>query len=236
MLATAATQSGRHALAQAARSQSALAFTAIAALCVYFAFRGVANPRLRGWTQLYWICGLLLVFMAPTLFPGLTPARIDFALTFWLGRHGADAPIAPGEILLARAALAAGFAAFAGLCAHDAGHRLREALWELGLVDAEGGDFHRAAPGRGGPRRERTKVHAEDESRNDGAAFGHRSEVSEIAWAFAALGLRIGASRADIERAYRERMKRAHPDHGGSAQAAARLNQARDLLLPHGRR
>ncbi len=50
----------------------------------------------------------------------------------------------------------------------------------------------------------------------------------------ATLGVRLGASKAEIERAYRTKMKRAHPDHGGSVARAAALNQARDLLLPHG--
>ncbi|HYA80062.1 MAG TPA: hypothetical protein VED87_03925 [Methylocystis sp.] len=243
MLATAAAQTGHEALAQAARAQTALAFTAIAALAVYFAFRGFTNPRLRRWTQLYWICGLLLVFVAPSLFPSLTPAHIDYALTFWVGQRGRDGLIAPGDILLARAGLGAAIAAFAGLCAHDAAHRLREALWELGLMDVEEEDLRRAAPGAapgavpgGGPQRERAGRAREGEPDNDAPSFGHRKEVSETAWAFAALGLRSGASRSEIERAYRARMKRAHPDHGGSAQAAARLNQARDLLLPHGRR
>ena len=230
-----AAHGGRQALAQAARGQTTLAFTATAMLGIYFALRGFANPRVRRWTQLYWICGLLLVVMAPTFFPSLTPAHIDYALTFWVGQLEPDGLIAPGAILLARAALAAAMAGFAGLCAHDAAHRLREALWELGLIDMEEEDFRRAVPG-GGPRREPPGGAKQDKSDGDAPSFGHRNGVSEAAWAFAALGLRIGASRGEIERAYRERMKRAHPDHGGSAQAAARLNQARDLLLPHGRR
>lgn len=45
------------------------------------------------------------------------------------------------------------------------------------------------------------------------------------------LGLRPGASREDVERAYRERAKRAHPDAGGSHAAMAELNTARDAAL-----
>ncbi|MGE3142230.1 MAG: DnaJ domain-containing protein [Hyphomonadaceae bacterium] len=45
------------------------------------------------------------------------------------------------------------------------------------------------------------------------------------------LGVGPGASSADIRAAYRAKMTRAHPDHGGSHEQAARLNAARDLLL-----
>jgi hypothetical protein len=48
--------------------------------------------------------------------------------------------------------------------------------------------------------------------------------------AYQLLGLRDGASIADVTRAHRRLMKQAHPDAGGSTQRAARLNQAKDLL------
>jgi hypothetical protein len=49
--------------------------------------------------------------------------------------------------------------------------------------------------------------------------------------ALALLGLREGASEEDIRAAYRRAMRAAHPDAGGDAVLAARLNAARDLLL-----
>ncbi len=49
--------------------------------------------------------------------------------------------------------------------------------------------------------------------------------------ALAVLGLAAGASVADIRAAHRRLMQAAHPDHGGSDWMAARLNQARDILL-----
>ncbi len=49
--------------------------------------------------------------------------------------------------------------------------------------------------------------------------------------AYQILGLQPGASREDIQAAYRRLIQRVHPDHGGSSYLAARLNQARNVLL-----
>lgn len=50
--------------------------------------------------------------------------------------------------------------------------------------------------------------------------------------ALAVLGLHEGASDEDIRNAYSALIKKVHPDRGGSAYLAARVNLARDLLLP----
>jgi hypothetical protein len=49
--------------------------------------------------------------------------------------------------------------------------------------------------------------------------------------AFEVLGLSESASAADIIRAHRTLMKKFHPDHGGSTALAARVNQAKDVLM-----
>jgi curved DNA-binding protein CbpA len=54
--------------------------------------------------------------------------------------------------------------------------------------------------------------------------------------AFAVLGLAPGASEDDIQSAYRRLMRAAHPDSGGSDWLAARINEARDVLVGRSRR
>ncbi|MGE0223936.1 MAG: DnaJ domain-containing protein [Acetobacteraceae bacterium] len=49
--------------------------------------------------------------------------------------------------------------------------------------------------------------------------------------AYQVLGLAAGASEAEIRAAHRRLMRGAHPDSGGSDWLAARVNQARDVLL-----
>jgi hypothetical protein len=49
--------------------------------------------------------------------------------------------------------------------------------------------------------------------------------------AYQVLGLPQGADAQEVARAHRVLMKKLHPDHGGSTSLAARVNQAKDVLL-----
>jgi hypothetical protein len=64
----------------------------------------------------------------------------------------------------------------------------------------------------------------ERQGRRGDAAMSRR-EALEV------LGLVEGAGAADIVRAHRTLMKKFHPDHGGSTTLAARVNQAKDVLM-----
>jgi DnaJ homolog subfamily C member 19 len=58
-----------------------------------------------------------------------------------------------------------------------------------------------------------------------------RSATMSREEAYEVLGLHPGASETDIREAHRRLMRGAHPDAGGSDWLAARINQARDILL-----
>ena len=67
--------------------------------------------------------------------------------------------------------------------------------------------------------------------RQSGPPPGARPQSMSVAEARAVLKIGAGASEAEIKRAYREQMKHAHPDAGGSDEMASRVAEARDVLL-----
>ena len=62
---------------------------------------------------------------------------------------------------------------------------------------------------------------------NGGSGFNNMTKEE----AYQVLGLDSGASKEDIHKAWRKLIKGVHPDSGGSAFLAAKINAARDVLL-----
>ncbi len=97
---------------------------------------------------------------------------------------------------------------------------------ELRLNDAQAAQlfeayFDRIAPGWNGT------------ANSEGARGSSASRGMGVEEAYLVLGLNSGATRADIQAAHRNLMKRFHPDQGGSTYLAAKVNEAKDVLLKH---
>lgn len=109
----------------------------------------------------------------------------------------------------------------------DEGRRLLEAYLDRTLgpdwreraeADTATGQGDAGGPtGQGWGRRSRSK--------SAGRTPMTREEAYEI------LGLGPGASADEIKEAHRTLMRKLHPDHGGSNYLAAKINQAKELLL-----
>ncbi len=69
--------------------------------------------------------------------------------------------------------------------------------------------------------------------RPNGASAENASPAMPIGEAYLILGLGPGAVRDDVFAAYRNLIKRLHPDQGGTSYLASRVNEAKDVLLRH---
>jgi hypothetical protein len=98
----------------------------------------------------------------------------------------------------------------------------------MGAIDDDSRRLMMAYLDRRQPRwREYAKQNA-GAGRGNAAASSREMAEEE---AYQILGLQPGASADQIGRAHRSLMKKLHPDQGGSTYLAARVNEAKDVLL-----
>jgi hypothetical protein len=98
----------------------------------------------------------------------------------------------------------------------------------LGAIDAGSRDLLAAYLDR---RQAGWREHAQHDAGAGRGRTSARSGKMTEEEAYQILGLQPGAGAQDIARAHRSLIKKLHPDQGGSNYLAARVNEAKDVLL-----
>lgn len=163
------------------------------------------------------------------------------SLTAWFGPGGRRASAASrvrSAIIEMELDLTSGVVRGTVLAGSDEGKSLDqmsrpqcEALYRLCLRDDPDGArlleayFDRRFPGW------RTTYDSGQDTRGHGSRAAPRPGVMSEDEAYEVLGLHKGASRDDVVRSHRSLMKKLHPDHGGSTDLAAKVNEAKDVLM-----
>jgi len=106
-----------------------------------------------------------------------------------------------------------------------------EALYRLCLrEDAEGARLLEVYLDRRFPGWRTARDKEQDTGSRQTGSAARQGAMSEDE-AYEVLGLHKGASRDDVMRSHRSLIKKLHPDHGGSTDLAARVNEAKDVLM-----
>lgn len=108
---------------------------------------------------------------------------------------------------------------------------LLDLLGECQAGDAQSASVLEAYLDRTQPEDWREAAGAEAGADGAGNAAGDSRGFMTKEEAYAVLGLKEGAGKDEVREAHRRLMQKIHPDHGGSNYLAAKINQAKSLLL-----
>ncbi len=172
---------------------------------------GVFGLGLLGWVSPFW----------PTILGGRTQkssGQVSRVRTAFLEMElDHDSGVMRGSVLAGRHQGAA-------LDALD----LAAVIGLLGEIDGDSRNLLMAYLDRREPRWREHAQHDAAAGSGGGATFGGEMTEQE---AYQILGLQPGAGAQEITRAHRSLIKKLHPDQGGSTYLAARINQAKEVLL-----